>query len=89
MTPLAKALLRSWWTPELALAHARVGLAEAIASDCPHRTREWAAAVECLERAVGFVWFDWTPPTLEEILETMESFRPQLKRALRVYVERD
>lgn len=80
MTRLAEALVRVWWTAEVALAHAQVGLAEAIASQCPHRTREWSAAVRDLRREAGPQRFPWVPPTLEEILETMQCHRPKLQR---------
>ena len=80
MTLLARALLRNWRIPHVALAHARVGLVEARASECPYRTREWAHAVAWLEWLVGRTQFDWKPPTLEEIHETMECYRPPIRK---------
>jgi hypothetical protein len=79
MTRLAKALLRYWWDPHVALAHARVGLAESQASECSHRIREWSKAVRWLEWLAGPTEFDWRPPTLQEIHETMECYRPPIR----------
>ena len=45
VSPLAAALLRVWWTREIALAFAQVCLREAEASDCPLRIAEWRRAV--------------------------------------------
>ena len=83
MTLLAKALIRNWWDPHVALAHARVGLAEAQASMCRHGIHEWSQAVAWLQWIAGPAYYDWTPPTLEEIHETMKTHRPQLPRSAR------
>jgi hypothetical protein len=80
MTLLARALVRNWHSATTALAHARVGLVEAQASQCPYATREWTSAVLWLEWLVGRCDFDWRPATLEEIHETMQCHRPQMPR---------
>jgi len=87
MTLLAKALVRVWWYPEIALAHARVGLTEARASECPHRIREWGRAVACLEWLAWPLKYDWRPPTLEEIHETMVCYQPPLPRSAKKKVQ--
>ncbi len=72
MPALAKALLRAWWEPEFALAHARVGYAEAIATGCPLRVREWRCAVVWLEWLVGPAAQEFSVPSLSEVLESIE-----------------
>ncbi len=72
MPPLAKALLRTWWSPEFALAHARVGYAEALATECPFRSREWRRAVVWLEWLVGPCATEWNVPSLKEVVESIE-----------------
>jgi hypothetical protein len=75
---LVKALLRYWWTPELALAFARTGLVEAEATGCPLRIREYRTAVRWLEWINGSATIAAEPPTDEEIAEVMKYRQPPL-----------
>jgi hypothetical protein len=68
MPTLAEALLRVWWSPEFALASARVGLLEAEASDCPYRTAEYRRTVDYLQWVAGPILRDWRTPSLRDLV---------------------
>lgn len=74
MPRLARALLRFWWYPEVALGYARIGLSEAEATRRPREIREWRCAMRWLQWIVGAAdTGDWREPSLDEfVLETFE-----------------
>ncbi len=78
MPPLVRGLLKTWWRPDFALAYARVGLAEALATGCPLRVREWRKAVLWLEWIAGRpqeAWHTATSPEAQLTFELQETNR--------------
>jgi hypothetical protein len=83
---LVKALLRYWFRPDFALAFARVALAEAEATACPLRVREWRRAVVWLEWIAGRPEEDHKLPSEAEIEAVREE--QEQNRRLRGPIEK-